>query len=238
VDYNSELVTVGISNLVTGLIGVGFTGSYIFSQTVFTQRSGCTHRLNGYVVVVAELLLFLVPMSFVQYLPNFYYGALMLVFGLEIALEWLVLSFSKFTRGEYVLTLSVFVIIIFATSQFKVSGLEIGIAVGVLICALYFAVEYGKLQIKTLTAVISKSSCIRPLLQRATLEIFCNHLCAPAVLVVPSSTFGIWEHPPHIFVGMRTFLVKAPPVRANVTQAPQCTPEQSRCRAGTGTLST
>lgn len=75
VDYNAELVTVGLSNMLTGVLGAGFTGSYIFSQTTFTQRSGCEHRLNGYIVVAAELLLFLVPMSFVQYLPNFYYGA-------------------------------------------------------------------------------------------------------------------------------------------------------------------
>lgn len=31
-DYNKELVTVGGSNLVAGCLGVGLTGSYIFSQ--------------------------------------------------------------------------------------------------------------------------------------------------------------------------------------------------------------
>jgi Sulfate permease family len=66
VDYNKELVTVGISNLLTGLTGTGFTGSYIFSQTVFTMRTGCTSRLNGAVIVVAEALLFFLPFSFVE----------------------------------------------------------------------------------------------------------------------------------------------------------------------------
>ena len=43
--YNEELKTVGISNLVSGLTG-GFTGSYIFSQTIFTMRAhvGCKPR--------------------------------------------------------------------------------------------------------------------------------------------------------------------------------------------------
>jgi len=39
-DTNNELMTVGISNFVSGLLG-GFTGSYIFSQTLFTYRTGC-----------------------------------------------------------------------------------------------------------------------------------------------------------------------------------------------------
>jgi SulP family sulfate permease len=41
-DTNKEMVTVGISNVMSGLTG-GFTGSYIFSQTIFTYRTGC-HR--------------------------------------------------------------------------------------------------------------------------------------------------------------------------------------------------
>ena len=38
-DFNHELITVGISNTLSGLLG-GFTGSYIFSQTIFTFRTG------------------------------------------------------------------------------------------------------------------------------------------------------------------------------------------------------
>ena len=37
-DFNHELITIGLSNLVSGCTG-GFTGSYIFSQTIFTFRS-------------------------------------------------------------------------------------------------------------------------------------------------------------------------------------------------------
>ncbi|CAN0395043.1 unnamed protein product, partial [Discosporangium mesarthrocarpum] len=38
-DYNRELKTVGWSNFISGLTG-GFTGSYIFSQTIFNLRAG------------------------------------------------------------------------------------------------------------------------------------------------------------------------------------------------------
>ena len=37
----------GISNMVTGAVGAGFTGSFIFSQTLFTGRAGVLSRLNG-----------------------------------------------------------------------------------------------------------------------------------------------------------------------------------------------
>lgn len=103
----------------------------------------------------------------------------MLVFGLEIGLDWLVFSFGKFTRGEYVLTLSVFAIIMAAVEQFEVTGLEIGIAAGVLVCAVHFTVEYGRVQVRTLTAASSASACVRPLQQRAVLALFQKHLCAP-----------------------------------------------------------
>lgn len=33
-----------------------------------------------------------------QYLPNFFYGSLLLWFGIEISRDWLVLSYSKMTR--------------------------------------------------------------------------------------------------------------------------------------------
>lgn len=42
-DTNSELITIGISNFICGLFG-GFAGSYIFSQTIFTYRTGCLSR--------------------------------------------------------------------------------------------------------------------------------------------------------------------------------------------------
>eukprot|EP00892_Ulva_mutabilis_P011320 jgi/Ulvmu1/8560/UM045_0002.1 len=181
VDYNAELVTVGISNLLTGICGAGFTGSYIFSQTIFTMRSGCTHRINGALLAIAEAALFFVPASVIQLLPNFYYGALLLVFGLEITLDWLVFSYSRFTATEYALTLAVFTVIMVTTAQLAVTGLEVGIAVGIVVCALHFAVEYSKVQVRALTAVASISSCVRPYQQRAVLELFRSHIQAMAL---------------------------------------------------------
>jgi SulP family sulfate permease len=50
----------------SGLLGAGFTGSYIFSQSIFTLRARVHNRLNGWTVVVLELALCLVPFSVVR----------------------------------------------------------------------------------------------------------------------------------------------------------------------------
>ena len=48
-DFNHELKTVGISNMVSGITG-GYTGSYIFSQTIFSLRMGIRSKLMGYLL--------------------------------------------------------------------------------------------------------------------------------------------------------------------------------------------
>ena len=55
-DYDRELKTVGFGNLLSGALG-GFSGSYIFSQTIINMRSKVANRVSGLVVCVAELAL-------------------------------------------------------------------------------------------------------------------------------------------------------------------------------------
>ena len=93
-DFNHELVTVGISNLISGVCG-GYTGSYIFSQTLFTFRTGTRSRLCGAFVCVAELLLFLAPFSIVSYVPKLFFGAVLTFIAADLMLDWLLHSRSK-----------------------------------------------------------------------------------------------------------------------------------------------
>jgi SulP family sulfate permease len=77
----------------------------------------------------------------VQYLPNFFFGALLTVFGIEIAGDWLFRSYAKVTLAEYILLLATFM----AIMQFE---LEMGVAVGVLLCIIYFTVTYAKVSLR------------------------------------------------------------------------------------------
>ena len=44
----------------------------------------------------------------VSYLPKFYFGSLLLLFGVEILSDWLLKSWKKVTRKEYGLLLATF----------------------------------------------------------------------------------------------------------------------------------
>lgn len=42
-----------------------------------------------------EFGLFLLPISIIHYLPNFFFGSLLMLFGVEILMDWLIHSFKK-----------------------------------------------------------------------------------------------------------------------------------------------
>jgi len=43
----------------------------------------------------AEFALFALPVSVIQYMPNFFFGSLLMLFGVEIIADWLIFSFRK-----------------------------------------------------------------------------------------------------------------------------------------------
>lgn len=88
-DYNRELNTVGLSNLFSGLLG-GYTGSYIFSQTIFSLRRGVVHRVCGIIVAVLELIILAMPISITSYIPKLFFGSLLILIATDLIYEWLV----------------------------------------------------------------------------------------------------------------------------------------------------
>jgi hypothetical protein len=43
--------------------GSGYTGSYIFSQTIFSMRAGVSHWSHGALIAALEAAIFLLPFS-------------------------------------------------------------------------------------------------------------------------------------------------------------------------------
>ena len=100
-DMDAELTTVGVSNTVAGLLG-GFTGSYIFSQTIFTCRAGCRSRIAGLVVVFCEVVAGATRLDLLGALPLFFFAATLAFVGVDLMDEWLLQSRHKWsTRSEY-----------------------------------------------------------------------------------------------------------------------------------------
>ena len=123
-DYNHELKTVGISNIISGITG-GYTGSYIFSQTIFSLRMGIRSRLMGYVIAFFLLFAVVLPFDILSYIPNFFFGIMDLLF------EWLIDVREKVSTAEYVVLVGTFALL-------QVLGVEFGIIAGIL---LYLAIK-------------------------------------------------------------------------------------------------
>ena len=138
-DFNRELISVGISNALSGLTG-GFTGSYIFSQTIFTFRSGTNSRVCGLVVVLVELGLFVLPISLVSCVPKLFFGAVLTFIAADLMRDWLWQSRAKVHPAEYVIIWCTFLLI-------NLGGLEIGMACGVLVAMLHFILDYARVPV-------------------------------------------------------------------------------------------
>lgn len=127
-EYNYELRMIGISNICSGITG-GYTGSYIFSQTLFTLRSGVRSRLSGYTIAICELILVMLPISILSYIPNFIFGSLLVMICVDLVVEWLWDVRKKISSIEYVVALSTFLMI-------QVLGIEYGILGGLFLSML------------------------------------------------------------------------------------------------------
>jgi len=165
-DYNNEMITVGFGNLISGLTG-GATGSYIFSQTVFSAKRHVRSRANGWFVCIGELLLFVIPLDLVSYLPNAYIGACICLFGIDICADWLFFSRSLMERIEYVMVWLTFAIVMWmsALSNF---GVIQGMCVSTLVAAFAFSVRYAGAH-RQWEVIRSQSSVVRPWRERKAL---------------------------------------------------------------------
>jgi MFS superfamily sulfate permease-like transporter len=124
-NYNRELTMVGISNLVSGMTG-GYTGSYIFSQSIFSLRIGIRSRMAGLALAAFQLVILMIPFPVLSYVPNFFYGSLLFMIAIDLVVEWLWEFRHKVTVIEYLVGLSTFALI-------HVGGVEYGILAGVVI---------------------------------------------------------------------------------------------------------
>ncbi|KAG1710235.1 hypothetical protein DVH05_017240 [Phytophthora capsici] len=159
-DHNHELQTVGISNLLSGL-GGGFTGSYLFSQTIFTLRGKLDSRYVGLIVFVLEIAIVLSPFSIIAYVPKVFFGALQMLVCLDLVLEWLWHARNKLLPREYGIVWLTFLSMVFV-------NLELGIVVGIIIAGFNFIYSY--IATSSVHRVMKRSRVERDLRERVLLQ--------------------------------------------------------------------
>jgi MFS superfamily sulfate permease-like transporter/CRP-like cAMP-binding protein len=146
-----ELVTVGWSNVISGICG-GYTGSYIFSQTIFTYRANLDSRICGVVVIFAEIALVIVPVPLMSYVPKFFFAATLMFIAFDLMIEWILDSRKKMLWKEYLVLLSTFVLI-------NVYGLEEGMCFAMVFAMVNFVFAYSQTT-KMIVSKIKKTSNI------------------------------------------------------------------------------
>jgi SulP family sulfate permease len=67
----------------------GFTGSYIFSQTIFTYRTGVHDRIIGVMIMAVFLYIVVSPVNVLEISPLFFLGSTLIFIGYDLMFEWL-----------------------------------------------------------------------------------------------------------------------------------------------------
>jgi len=105
---------------------MGFTGSYIFSQTIFTYRTGVHSRWIGGLIMVVFLYIVLSTVNVLQIAPLFFLGSTLIFIGYDLLFEWLWEIRHQVFITEYGIVVLTFLAI-------QLVGIDAGIIVGVLV---------------------------------------------------------------------------------------------------------
>ncbi|CEG37450.1 sulfate permease family [Plasmopara halstedii] len=138
-NINHELKSVGWSNVVSGMLG-GYTGSYIFSQTIFTYRSKTNSRLVGVCVIISEMAIVIVPLSIISLVPRFFFASTLIFIALDLMMEWLVHVYHKILMREYVVLWLSFIAI-------NMVSLELGMVLGIGFAIINFLIGYARVRV-------------------------------------------------------------------------------------------
>lgn len=149
-ETNKELIVVGVSNLISGLT-CGFTGSYIFSSTIFTYRTGTTNRAVGLVVAGAELAVFLSTANFLQFTPLYFLGGTLIFIGFDLVYEWIVEIRHKLLLSEYIVLLLTFLAI-------HIFGMDFGVILGVGVAIVDYVISTSR--VSSLSRVSRRSRAV------------------------------------------------------------------------------
>ncbi|TMW61103.1 hypothetical protein Poli38472_013566 [Pythium oligandrum] len=221
-DYNEQLQTVGASNLFSGLTG-GYTGSYIFSQTVFSFRFHPAaiekhhpgfSRLIGFSLAACEFAIVLVPFSLTSIIPKFLFGSVMIFIGIELLKTWMIGVYAKLLTVEYVTVVATFIFL-------NAFGVQLGLAAGVGLAALCFLVEYSRSQ--TVTLVQKSSNVVRNADQH---ELLYGSSTARQGSLMKNQPIVTVELQGHIFFGSATRIQKR--VKRAVYVYPEQTTQSER----------
>nr|CCA16244.1 Sulfate Permease (SulP) Family putative [Albugo laibachii Nc14] len=202
-NYNQQLQVVGYSNLFSGITG-GYTGSYIFSQTLFASRfqvkdpQAPLTRVIGLTLILCEGVIVSMRFSLMSVIPKFLFGSVMIYIGIELLCVWLFGVYTKLLVSEYI-------VVVFTFVALNMFGIEIGLSSGIALAAFSFILEYSRNQ--EVRTIQKSSNVIRTMHQynllhgRLDSSNACQDLTHPTSSSRPIVTIQLQGH---IFFGSAT----------------------------------
>ncbi|GJM13776.1 MAG: sulfate permease [Pseudohongiella sp.] len=134
-----ELEVMGYTNVVNGILG-GFPGVHDASDTALVDRLGGKDRLMGIVNSLLVAAAILAGTEFMELVPTFLLGGLLIYVGLEFLIDWLWKARDELPLSDYVVVILILVVIIF-------SDILQGVTFGFFVAIILFVVNYSQLSV-------------------------------------------------------------------------------------------
>ncbi len=134
-----ELQVMGYTNMVNSLLG-GFPGVHDASDTALVDRLGGKDRLTGFVYAALVLIAIFVGAEFMELVPTFILGGLLIYVGLEFLIDWVWKARDELPLSDYVVVILILVVIIF-------SDILQGVTFGFFVAIILFVVNYSQLSV-------------------------------------------------------------------------------------------
>lgn len=156
IDFNRELQSAGLANLVAGLGGAP-AGFQALTYSALGHRMGANSRLVGLVtsMLCAVMLWFGAPL--LSYFPKPILGGMLLFLGLAFLVEWLYDAWFKLPKAEY----SIVLLILIAMNAV---GVVAGVGLGIVFAVVLFVTSYSRIGVvkHTLSGISYRSNVDRP----------------------------------------------------------------------------
>lgn len=164
-DLDRELMVMGAANLAGGVGGgiVGYT--FVELTAVGESAAGSGRRLPG--IVASALLVTTVALGapFLQYLPAFVLGGLLIWLGASLLIEWVYEAWHRFPKID-------FAIIVLILAIIALRGFLEGVAVGLAATIALFVVSYSRINVvkHALSGAVYRSRVVRSMAERDLLD--------------------------------------------------------------------
>ncbi len=139
-DLNRECAVNGAANIASGLAGGGIVGYHGSASTALVELMGVYGRLVGLILALMFWLTLMFGSALFSLIPRFLPAGLLMYFGLQFMKDWLLDSWFKLPRQDYVIV----VVIALATALF---GLLPGIGLGLALAMSFFVLEYSRMDV-------------------------------------------------------------------------------------------